>query len=121
MRTTAKIRVSRTELIKVVDGRLRKLEAENKRQKEAHPQKMEEWRERCAALLDAKAKAAREGKFQPQYNRIELPDQPAAPNSYRERCNLERTLKTLKIGTEDSILLSPDDADYYFGPCSTKP
>lgn len=121
MRTVAKIKVSRLELIKVVDGRLRKLEAENKRAKEAFPARMQKWHESCAALLEEKAKLAREGKFKPKYGLVELPDPPSKPDGYRERCNLERTLKTLKIGTDDAIVLSPDDADYYFGPCQTKP
>jgi hypothetical protein len=120
--TVAKVKVKRTELIRVVEGRLRKLEADNKRRKEEYPAKLDAWREKAAQELEKKAANLRRGKTidDGKYGRITLPDRPVEPDGYRERCQLERTLKTLKIGTEDAILLSPDDADHYFGPCSTK-
>jgi hypothetical protein len=116
----AKIKVSRVELIRVVDGRLRKLEAANARAKEAYPAKLAKWREDAAAQLEKEAERLRNGKPPPKYYRVDLLAIPPAPDGYRERCNLERTLKTLKIGTDEGIVLSPDDADYYFGPCETK-
>ncbi len=121
MAVSTKVKVSRAALIKVVDDRLRKLEADNRRAKEAYPARLAKWNEDCAALLESRAAQARVGKLKTKYDRVELPVRPSEPNGYRERCNLERTLKTLKIGTEDSIVLSSDDADYYFGPCATRP
>lgn len=117
----AKVRVKRLELIRVVEGRLRKMEAENKRAKAAYPEKLETWRTAAADLLEKKAAELRKGKtVGDTYGRVALPDRPLQPDGYRERCQLERTLKTLKIGTEDAILLSPEDADHYFGPCEAR-
>lgn len=119
--TQAKIKVKRAELIKVVETRLRKLETENRRAKGAYPQKLEAWRQSAADLLERKARELRAGKtVTNSYGRITLPDQPSQPDGHRERCQLERTLKTLKIGADESILLSPEDADHYFGPCKTE-
>ncbi len=114
-----KIRVTRKELLKVVEGRRRKAEAEYKRAIDAYPSRLDNWYRATERTLEsalAKVKANKDGF---KYNRIELPDKPEEPSEAKELCNLRRMEQTLKIGADDTILLSQDDADWYFGPCKT--
>ena len=117
MRT--KVKVKRVELVKIVDGRLRKAEREYERAKTAYPKKEAQWRADVVAWLEkALANAKNGGLTRDQYHYgVKLPDQPTRPSEGRDLCNLRRMLTTLKIGAEDTILLSQEDADHYFGPC----
>lgn len=118
-RMQTKVRVKRVALMNIVEGRVRKAENEYKRAIEAYPGKLENWREACATTLDAAAVKARTGKtYEPEYNRVELPERPNKPSEGRELCNLRRMFTTLKIGSEETVLLSQEDADFYFGPCT---
>lgn len=111
-----RVRVDRKKLADVVKGRLRKAEADYKRQSEAYPAKVATWNERQADKLDKLAAKARNGGLS-EGGRIYLDDKPLKPSEGRELCNLRRMLKTLEIGTEASVLLSQEDADWYFGEC----
>lgn len=115
-----KVKVKRSELLKIVEGRLRKAENEHKRAVEAHPAKVEEWRASVVTRCEKALETARRGKIPgDRYGRIELGTLPPKPsNNGRELCNLRRLHKTLSIGAEDTILLSQEDADAYFGPCA---
>lgn len=115
-----KVRVKRVELLKLVEGRARKAEAEYKRAAAAYPKKVETWEAECVARLERALAAAQKGNFPTSkygYREVKLPDQPEKPSEGRELCNLRRMLATLKIGSDDTLLLSQDDADEYFGPC----
>jgi hypothetical protein len=116
-----KVRVKRAELIKVVDSRARKAEKDYARERDAFPTKVEAWQTTCVERLERALTDAKRGKLpQNRYGSIELkfPDKPVKPSEGRALCNLRRMLATLKIGAEDTILLSQEDADDYFGPCN---
>lgn len=118
-----RIKVKRTELVKVVEGRLRKLEADHKRAKTQLPAKREQWQRDVVARLEKALADAKRGKVgRDRYGQptVALPREPAVPDGHRDRCRLEQMLKTLKIGTEDSILVDPEDVDHYFGPCEVR-
>ena len=119
-RMQTKVRVKRRELMAIVEGRVRKAENDYKRALTAYPGKMEKWQSDCVALLEKKLSDAKAGKLPNQeYGgpKITLPEKPVKPTEGRELCNLRRMFTTLKIGSEDTVLLSQEDADFYFGPC----
>lgn len=116
-----KVRVKRAELIKVVDGRARKAENEHKRALAAYPEKLETWQATCVAKIEKALTDAKAGKIkQPEYGdtRITLPPRPARPSEGKALCNLRRMLATLNMGADDTLMLSQEDADDYFGPCT---
>jgi hypothetical protein len=116
-----KVRVKRAELIKVVDGRARKAEKDYARERDAYPAKVEAWQAQCVEKLEKALADAKRGKMpQNRYGSVELKfyDKPTKPSEGRALCNLRRMLATLKIGAEETILLSQEDADDYFGPCT---
>ena len=116
-----RVRVKRSALLKVVDGRVRKAEKEYVRARDAYPAKMDAWRAACVTKLEKDLAAAKRGKIptdrygNPQ---VSFPSEPMRPSEGRELCNLRRMLATLRMGSEDSLLLSQEDADDYFGPCT---
>lgn len=115
-----KVRVKRAELLKVVDGRLRKAEKEYERAKAAYPGRVAIWDEACIATLEKAIANARRGKM--PTNRygspaLSFPTRPEKPSEGRELCNLRRMLATLRMGADDALLLSQEDADAYFGAC----
>ena len=112
-----KVRVKRAELLKVVEGRRRKAEAEYKRAMDAYPGREENWFRAAERTLEAALKRVKANKDGFKYNRIELPEKPLKPTEGKELCNLRRMEQTLRIGAEETILLSQEDADWYFGPC----
>lgn len=112
-----KVRVDRRKLADVVKGRLRKAENDYKRAREAHPAKLAAWNESQAKRLDRLAAKARNGGLTSTDRHFRVEDGPMQPSEGRELCNLRRMLKTLEIGAEETILLSQEDADWYFGPC----
>lgn len=113
-----KVRVKRDELAQVVKARLRKAENEHKRAREAGPARLRAWNDEQAKRLEKLAAKARNGGLTADDERFfRLRDRPLAPSEGRDLCNLRRMLKTLEIGAEDTILLSQEDADWYFGPC----
>lgn len=117
---TARIKVKRAALLKVVDGRVRKAEAEHKRAKESHPERVRSWESACAAQLRKALASAERGKVPvDRYgnHRVEFPPKPAAPREGRELCQLRRLRETLAMGADETLTISPDDADTYFGPC----
>lgn len=119
-----KVRVKRVELQKIVEGRMRKAENEYRRAVEAFPKRVEDWQASCVTQLQRAAKDAVEKGKLPRYDTrydghygIHLPQRPSKPSEGRELCNLRRMFTTLKIGSEETVLLSQEDADFYFGPC----
>jgi hypothetical protein len=100
-----------------VEGRTRKAENEYKRAVAAHPGKVTQWEASCVATLEKAVAAARKGKM-PHDHYVRLPSRPGKPSEGRALCNLRRMLATLKMGADDTILLSQEDADAYFGPCT---
>lgn len=117
-----RVRVKRAALMKVVEGRLRKAENEHKRAVAAYPGKVEAWQKACIAQLEKALANARRGKMPTdRYGNptIRFPDKPMQPSEGRATCNLRRMLATLKMGAEETLLLSQEDADAYFGPCSS--
>lgn len=116
-----KVRVKRAELLKIVDGRARKAENEYKRALAAHPGKVATWDVACIAKLEKALADAKRGKMPTnKYGSpvVTFPDKPERPSEGRTLCNLRRMRETLRIGSEDTLLLSQDDADEYFGPCT---
>lgn len=114
----ARIKVKRAELIKAVEGRIRKLEAEHKRAVEQLPAKVAAWQKDVTARLQRAADEVACGKdVAGKYGRLDLPTKPTVEPLDGQVCRMERVLKTLKIGAEETVALSPDDADDYFGPC----
>jgi hypothetical protein len=116
-----KVRVKRSELLKVVDGRLGKAERTHERAVAAYPDALAAW-ERAAVERFVKVAAdAERGKLPTdRYGNVSvtIKDKPSQPSKNgHELCNLRRLQKTLQMGAEDSILLSQEDADAYFGPC----
>lgn len=118
-----RIRVKRSELIKTVEGRIRKLDADHKRATEAFPAQALAYEEAVAAALKKALASAERGKLpETIYSddvRIHVGrGKPTKPGKrHYASCNLERLLKSLKIGAEDTVLLAVEDADQYFGPC----
>ena len=115
-----KVKVKRGDLLKVVEGRLRKAEREHERAVAGYPDAVKAWESAVVAKLEKALANARRGKMpQLRYQTaVELPSKPAQPSKNgRELCNLRRLHKTLQMGADDSILLSQEDADAYFGPC----
>jgi len=115
-----KVRVKRSELLGIVDGRLRKAEREHERAVAGYPDAVKAWETSVVARFEKALAEARRGKMpRVRYgSALELPSRPTKPSDNgRELCNLRRLKKTLEIGSEDSILLSQEDADAYFGPC----
>lgn len=112
-----KVRVKRRELVKVVEGRLRKAEKDYKRSQDTYPDRVASWNAKQAARLDKLAAKARNGGLAASDTRVYFDTRPQQPSEGRELCNLRRMLKTLQIGAEETILLSQDDADWYFGEC----
>jgi hypothetical protein len=116
-----RVRVKRDALIKVVEGRTRKAENEHKRAMAAYPGKVEKWQADCVATLEKALAAAKKGKMpSDRYGNhaVDFPSKPVKPSEGRALCNLRRMLATLRMGSEDSLLLSQEDADDYFGPCT---
>lgn len=116
-----RVRVKRSALIKVVEGRTRKAENEYKRAVAAYPPAVTAWETACVAKLEKTLDAARRGRM--PSNRygspeVSFPAKPSKPSEGRSLCNLRRMLATLKMGSEETLLLSQDDADEYFGPCT---
>lgn len=112
-----RVRVKRAELIKVVDGRVSKAQRNYERAVAAYPKKVEAWEKQCKKrVADAMARMEK-GNFDFQYGRIQLDSRPPRPSEARELCNLRRMLATLRMGAEETILLSQEDADMYFGEC----
>jgi hypothetical protein len=119
MRT--KVKVKRSELLKIVESRLRKAENEHKRAVAAYPEAVKQWESAVVAKLEKLTADAQRGKMPSTDYRgsFTLPEKPPKPsNNGRELCNLRRLHKTLEMGATDQILLSQDDADAYFGPCA---
>lgn len=116
-----RVRVKRAALIKVVEGRTRKAENEHKRAVAAYPGKVEAWEAACIVQLEKALANAKRGKWPTDRygNRgeVRLPPKPPKPSEGRALCNLRRMLATLKMGAEETLLLSQEDADDYFGPC----
>jgi hypothetical protein len=115
-----KVRVKRVELMKIVEGRMRKAENEYKRAVEAFPGREQKWRDACIDTTEKSLEAMRRGKIPVgRYDQpgIRFPEKPQKPSEGRELCDLRRMYTTLKIGSEDTVLLSQEDADFYFGPC----
>jgi hypothetical protein len=115
-----RVRVKRADLIKVVDGRVRKAQKDYDRAVTAYPERVKVWEEGCVKTLRAALASAERGKMPiDRYGspRIVFPDRPLKPSEGRELCNLRRMLATLRMGAEETILLSQEDADAYFGEC----
>jgi hypothetical protein len=125
-----KVRVKRAALVTVVEGRTRKAEKEYARAVAAYPAAVAKWEADCsaeirkvAAGLERTAAAIENGRIKvdrrgnPEVKYAEFPDRPIEPSEGRELCALRRMLATLKMGSDDTILLSQEDADAYFGPC----
>jgi hypothetical protein len=116
-----RVRVKRDELQRIVEGRLRKAEREHERAKQRYPEAVAAWEKSCVETLRKALANAEKGKMPAdRYGNlhVELPAKPQKPSQNgRELCNLRRLHKTLTIGAEDSLLLSQEDADAYFGPC----
>lgn len=115
-----KIRVKRAELITVVEGRARKAENEFKRATDAYPKKVSDWETACVTKIETALVNAHKGKFpEDRYGNRSLtfPASPTKPSEDRSLCNLRRMLTTLKMGADDTLMLSQEDADDYFGPC----
>lgn len=124
MRATVKtkVKVKRLELLKVVRERRRKAEAQHKRALEAYPAALSKWNAEVVHALEKALADAKRGKL-PEKNyrgRVEvtIPPRPDKPTEGGEVCNLRRMEKTLEMGADDTLLLSQEDADAYFGPCT---
>ncbi len=116
-----RVKVKRAALIKVVEGRTRKAENEHKRAVAAYPGLVEKWNTACITKLEKALDDAYQGKMpKNRYGNPEVsfPSPPAKPSEGRALCNLRRLLATLKMGSEDTMWLSQDDANDYFGPCN---
>lgn len=116
-----KVRVKRSELLKVVDGRTRKAENEYKRAVGAYPGKVEKYQADVIVTLEKALARAKQGKCPvDRYGNpsVTFPPKPSKPSEGRTLCNLRRMRETLRMGADDSLLLSQDDADDYFGPCT---
>jgi hypothetical protein len=116
-----RVRVKRSALLKVVEGRVRKAEKDYVRARDAYPAKLEAWNAACVAALEKALAAAKRDKIpRDRYGNpcVSFPDAPMRPSEGRELCNLRRMRETLRMGSEDSLLLSQEDADAYFGPCT---
>ena len=116
-----KVRVKRAELIKVVEGRTRKAEREYERARDAYPGKVAAWEAACVAKLEKALADAQRGKI--PSNRwgtpeVSFPERPSKPSEGHALCNLRRMLATLKMGADETLMLSQDDEDDYFGPCT---
>lgn len=118
-----RVKVKRAELIKVVDGRLRKLNADHERKVAAYPDEVAKYQQLLVAALRRAADQAEKGKWpKDRYGSqvtVEVGmSKPSKPSrTSRDACNLERLLKTLKIGADEALSLAVEDADLYFGPC----
>jgi hypothetical protein len=112
-----KVKVDRVKLTEVVKMRLRKAENEHKRAVKAHPAKVKAWNQAQAKRLEKMLAHANNGGLPASATNFRIESPPAKPGEGKDLCNLRRMLKTLEIGTEDAILLSQEDADWYFGPC----
>jgi len=116
-----RVKVKRADLLKIVEGRLRKAENEHRRAVESYPDRLAAWQADAIVRMEKALEAARKGKFpEGRYGSrgITLPEYPMKPSDNgRELCNLRRLHKTLEIGAEETVLLSQEDADQYFGPC----
>jgi hypothetical protein len=114
-----KVRVKRAALVKVVDGRLRKAEREYERASATYPARVEAWEASCVTTLEKALAGAKRGKIPTngRYLGVHFPDKPPKPSQGRELCNLRRMLATLRMGSDETLLLSQEDADDYFGPC----
>jgi len=118
--TTTRVKVKRAAVIKIVEGRARKAENEYKRAVDAYPLKLDAWNVACVKKLEKALADAKRGKIpSDRYDNpeVKFPSKPSKPSEGRTLCNLRRMLATLKIGAEDTIWLSQEDADEYFGPC----
>ena len=116
-----RVRVKRAALLRVVEGRVRKAEKDYVRARDAYPAKVEAWKSACVAKLEKDLAAAKRGKMPTnRYGEpaVSFPSAPIRPSEGRELCNLRRMRETLRMGSEDSLLLSQEDADAYFGPCT---
>lgn len=117
-----RVRVRREELLKIVEGRLRKAERVHERAVKAYPAELAAHNKRVVAQLEKALQRARAGQPVTRngsgYLHFDSPPMKPSSNG-RELCNLRRLHKTLQIGAEDSILLSQEDADAYFGPCQS--
>jgi hypothetical protein len=120
-RAKTRVRVKRAELQRIVEGRLRKAERQHERAKERYPAAVAAWEQACMATLRKALARAEKGTMPTDRygnSRVDLPVKPPKPSENgRELCDLRRLQKTLAIGAEDSLLLSPEDSDAYFGPC----
>src|SRR5438477_7583884 len=107
-----KVRVKRDELLRIVEGRLRKAEREHERAKERYPAAIEAWEHASVETLRKALARAEQGKMpSDRYGnlRVDLPVKPTKPSEDgRELCNLRRLHKTLTIGAESSLLLSQE-------------
>lgn len=112
-----KVRVQRRELLKLVEGRRRKAENDYQRERDAYPAKVEAWNTAQAERLERLADKARKGKLTYDDTSFRVGSMPQRPSEGKSLCNLRRMEATLKMGAEDTILLSQEDADYYFGAC----
>jgi hypothetical protein len=116
-----RVRVKRADLMKVVDGRVRKAQNDYERAVAAYPGKVEAWEAACIATLEKALANAKKGKMPTDKYGIaglRFYDKPMKPSEGRELCNLRRMLATLRMGAEETLLLSQEDADAYFGPCA---
>jgi hypothetical protein len=115
-----RVRVKRAALIRVVEGRTRKAENEHKRAVAAYPDKVKAWEAACVTKLEKSLEAARRGRLPTDRHdnpQVSFPAKPSKPSEGRTLCHLRRMLATLKMGSEETLLLSQEDADDYFGPC----
>jgi hypothetical protein len=116
-----KVRVKRAELLKVVDGRVLKAQREWERARDSYPDKLKAWESGCVERLRKALAAAEKGKLPvDRYGSVRLTftDPPTKPSEGRELCHLRRMQATLRMGSDTTLLLSQDDADDYFGPCT---
>lgn len=115
-----RVRVKRADLMKVVDGRVRKAQKDYDRAAAAYPGKVEAWEAGIVTTLEKALANARRGKPpQDRYGNVAVSfgAKPQKPNEGRELCNLRGMLATLRMGAEETLLLSQEDADAYFGEC----
>lgn len=112
-----KVRVKRSELLRLVEGRMRKAEKNYERARQSYPDALSRWNLEQAKRLEKLVAKARNGGLSTDDGNFRLGYRPQAPNEGKELCNLRRMVATLKIGAEDTILLSQEDADFYFGAC----
>lgn len=115
-----RVRVKRADLIKVVDGRVRKAQKDYDRSVTAYPERVASWESSCVETLRKALALAEKGKIpSTRYGspEVRFAEKPMKPSEGRELCNLRRMLATLRMGAEETILLSQEDADAYFGEC----